>query len=437
MAYPLSSNVSAGDPTLSAHYNNLRSDTLNLGRASADSVRLAALLERYESRLTLLFLNSTDVKVTATATAPVSLMIAGYMVQATENISNTDAPAGAAADYYVFANRVAGSTTFTLSISTSITEVANQRRIGRFYWNGTTIVKDSVRTEQAISINSLLYLTEPQLADGRLTLSTGVAVPTTDINSATLYYTPYVGNRISLYCENYGWRVYGFNELSISLAAIGTGNYDVFIFNNNGTLTLSLVSWSNATTRAVSLVLQDGVLVKSSALSYRYLGTIRGGAAGSGSDTLLNRLVWNYYHRVKRPLLVTESIDSWTYSINDTWRPLRNVSDNKVTFVIGINETEVWFSANVLAENSASNGIGIGICLDGGNANHAQITRGIKGFVSTYNLGWYGADYFGYPGLGMHYLQIVELSGGTTTTFYGDKGATFEVVSGGIGFITM
>jgi hypothetical protein len=127
MSYPLSANVSAGDPTLSAHYNNLRSDALHQ-QAAADVV-MAALLERYESRLTLERLSTYTLRVPASATEPVSIVVAGCMLQATANVDLSDAgkPAGAADDYYIFANRVAGSTTFTLSVNTSITEAANQR----------------------------------------------------------------------------------------------------------------------------------------------------------------------------------------------------------------------------------------------------------------------------------------------------------------------
>ena len=223
MSYPLSANVSAGDPTLSAHYNNLRSDALHLGQAAADVVTLAALLERYESRLTLERLSTDKLRVPASATAPVSIVVAGCMLQATANVDLADAgkPAGAADDYYIFANRVAGSTTFTLSVNTSITEGANQRLLGRCYWNGTAIVKDSVRTEQSILINALLYFVEPQLCEGRLTLSTGVPVTMTDVtSSATVFFTPHIGSRIALYVENYGWRNYAFDELSLDISGV-------------------------------------------------------------------------------------------------------------------------------------------------------------------------------------------------------------------------
>jgi hypothetical protein len=112
-------------------------------------------------------LNTAQLRVVASAAEPVSLMIDGYMVQATANVdlAAEDVPSGTENTYYAFANRADGSTTFTLSVSTSSTEGENQRRIGRLYWDGTKIEKDSVRTELAVSIKSLLSYVEPQICE--------------------------------------------------------------------------------------------------------------------------------------------------------------------------------------------------------------------------------------------------------------------------------
>ena len=56
MTYPLSSAVSAGQPTAVDHYNNLRLDALYLGQAAADAVGMAALLNRWEQNLNLVLI---------------------------------------------------------------------------------------------------------------------------------------------------------------------------------------------------------------------------------------------------------------------------------------------------------------------------------------------------------------------------------------------
>ena len=441
MTYPLSANVSAGDPTLSAHYNNLRSDALHLGQAAADVVTLAALLERYESRLTLERLSTDKLRVPASAAAPVSIMVAGCMLQATANVDLADAgkPSGDADDYYIFANRTAGSTTFTLSVHTSITEAANQRLLGRCYWDGTAIVKDSVRTEQSILINALLYFVEPQLCEGRLTLSTGVPVTMADVtSSATVFFTPHIGSRIALYVENYGWRNYQFEEISLDISGVAAAiNFDIFIHDNAGTLTLSMEEWSNDTLRTTALVRQDGVLVKGGAPAYRYLGTCRTFNTGVTRDYDSGRLLWNCYNRVEKPLLVKDATDNWTY-VNGAgvWRALNTSTNNRVSFVIGLDETAVRFSAYLFGANdTAGRTIGVGIGLDVTNANHANLSSNYWSVATAIkeNL---GAHYMDNPGIGFHFLQIVEYSSANTATFYGDASVAGILASGGIGSIS-
>ncbi|MCJ7519874.1 MAG: hypothetical protein MUO42_09435, partial [Anaerolineaceae bacterium] len=173
--------------------------------------------------------------------------------------------------------------------------------------------------------------------------------------------------------------------------------------------------------------------------AYRYLGTIRTSAAGLTCDTALKRFVWNFYHPLEKWLFCKDLTDSWTYDIVNTWHSL-NASDlNRVAFVIGLDITTVRFSAHVLAQqDSTLKSIGIGISLDTSTVNDAQIMRGEKGITATYSFQWYGADYVGRPGIGYHYLQIIETVSGGIGTFYGDNGVTYgEIVSGGIGSIAL
>src|SRR5262245_40735011 len=113
---------------------------------------------------------------------------------------------------------------------------------------------------------------------GRLTLTTGTPVTTSDVtDAATLYWTPFVGNRIALY-DGTKWNGKTFVETSLRLAGITAGkNYDVFVIGNGPQLALQLsTAWTSNTVRAESLTTQDGITVRSSDIRYRWLGTLRG-----------------------------------------------------------------------------------------------------------------------------------------------------------------
>lgn len=101
------------------------------------------------------------------------------------------------------------------------------------------------------------------VVDGRLTLTTAVPVTTADVSAAvTAYYTPYKGNRIAL-CNAQAWNTRTFSEITISLVGLTASKpYDIFAFDSSGTVAIETLVWTNTTTRATALALQDGVLSK-------------------------------------------------------------------------------------------------------------------------------------------------------------------------------
>ena len=103
------------------------------------------------------------------------------------------------------------------------------------------------------------------------------------------------------------------------MTATSGKNYDVFLYDNSGVLTLSTEVWTDDDTRATAIARQDGVPVKSGAPIYRYLGTIRATGTNQTSDTAAIRGVWNFDNRVKRNCLYETSnltADQTLYWIN-------------------------------------------------------------------------------------------------------------------------
>lgn len=265
------------------------------------------------------------------------------------------------------------------------------------------------------------------VCQGRLTLTTGVAVTTSDVTAATtLYFTPYKGNLIGTYSGS-AWSVNSFTEQSISLAGL-TANlpYDVFIVDS--TLALELVAWTNGTTRGTALTTQDGILVKTGATTRRYLGTICiTGTTGQCEDSLLNRLVWNYYNRVERAISVIDTTDSWT-STATGWRAWNGSNSNRITLVVGMSEDPVELQFAAVGKQSAGNNVTIGVGLDSTSVNSARVFPSI----GSTTFGFSSSLYRDYPGIGSHFLQLLEYDNGTTTTFWGDIGLAYAQ-SGALG----
>lgn len=153
MTYPLSNDVSSGQPTAASHYNNLRADALRLGQSEADTLRMGQFLGRYASGVRLNYLPTNRLRVPYVSTGPATLMINGCMCQAGANV---DLPAGlfsgGSTTWYVFARRNPGSTAFTLEVNTSATEGTDQRIIGEASWDGSGIVSVRSYFDSALAV---------------------------------------------------------------------------------------------------------------------------------------------------------------------------------------------------------------------------------------------------------------------------------------------
>lgn len=268
------------------------------------------------------------------------------------------------------------------------------------------------------------------VCNGRLTLESGVPISITDqVDKITLYFTPYNGNEISLY-DGSNWIRHEFTERSLALGALTASKpHDIFIYNNAGTLTLSATAWTDATTRATALTTQDGVYVKTGALTYRYLGTIYMDAASKCQDKESMRFVWNYYNRVPRKLKITESSDYWEYTIA-TWRSANNSTANRVQLVVGVSESPLDISVNVITAQTGANDRYVGIGVDSTNTNDADI----KGSTSIAAQVPIVSRYKSFPAIGFHFYQWTEKSIAAGTCYwYGDNGLPNDAQSGMLG----
>lgn len=305
-------------------------------------------------------------------------------------------------------------------------------KLARLEVDGLTTATTRVLTVQDkdLTIAGISDITLPQ--DFRLTLTTAVPVTTSDVTAAaTIYCTPYKGNRIALY-DGTKWNVRTSAEFSLGLGTITNARpYDVFCFDNSGTPTLEFTSWTNDTTRATALVYQDGILVKSGALTRRYLGTFYTTATTTTEDSLANRYLWNYYHRVPRGMRVIEATDAWAYT-TATIRQANGSTANQLNFVIGVSEDTVSAQLAAAVRNTNSGvdvAIGIGLDSTTAFASGFLFSRVITKIVNIEEQ--MTSFWTGYTGAGRHYLSWLEFSIATgTSTWIGDGGLPTRIQSG-------
>ena len=260
----------------------------------------------------------------------------------------------------------------------------------------------------------------------RLTVSSGTPITTSDVTGAgTIYLTPFRSSRIPLF-NGTVWKQYSVPEISLSLSGIVSGkNYDVFAYDNNGTVTLELSNaWTTDTSRADAITTQDGVKVKSANLTRRLVGTIRASANNVVEDSNLRRFVWNMYNQVSKFLLVTETTASWTYQ-NNVWRAVNNNTANSFEYISG-DFAKIAIRSFNMTQTSTSNTAATGIGIDSTTVNSANLFGGTSGTSGTND---HMAHFNGYLSIGYHKITWIELSTTTTqaTFFAGGSQTSFGV----------
>jgi hypothetical protein len=265
--------------------------------------------------------------------------------------------------------------------------------------------------------------------NGRLSLTTAVPVTTADVTAATtLYWVPYQGNQIALY-NGSSWVVFAQAQLSIAVPATTNQMYDVFIDYNAGTPVLTLTAWTNDTTRATALTMQDGVYVLTGSTGKRYVGSFRTtGVVGQTEDSAAKRYVFNYTNRVTRQLSVNASGTSyWTYT-TAAWRQAAGNSAFQLDVVVGVAEEAIQAVVSVAASNSTGGmDYYVGIGYDSTTAplvkNIGQMPANLN-HVMTVALSHI-------PAAGRHYYAWCEYSYNVgTTTWTGASGQILSGISG-------
>lgn len=178
------------------------------------------------------------------------------------------------------------------------------------------------RTRNITKMSTVL----PRLSDGRLTLTSGDPDKNgEDTDKDAIYYCPYMGETVSLF-DGDVWNLYTFSELTLDISSgYATDTiYDIFIYDNLGTLTFESLAWSSASARATDIVRQNGSLVKDGDRTKKYIGTFRTNSSAKTNDDSNRRYLWNEYHKVYKSMLCgTSGLPAYTTPV---WRPVGNIT---------------------------------------------------------------------------------------------------------------
>lgn len=302
--------------------------------------------------------------------------------------------------------------------------LANKQLASRDQW-----IRDELETlvglgdaDATASFNEFRQTNTAGIAQGRLTLATGDpenASGTT--GGTTLYYTPYNGDKIGLWnSADSRWELLTFAETTLSLSGLASGSvFDIFAYDNAGTLTLQAVQWSasgaGSGARASAISRRNGVYVKTSD-DRRYLGTIRTTTTGTTDDNEQNRYVWNVDNRISKNMLKQMTgIGQYFYS-STAWRAANNSTDHQIRLVAGL-PVAIRVDGGMNSAPSATAGSAqAGIGFNTTTVNSSQIWASRPGTTDQVLVTAF-ANF--QVQIGYHYFQLLE-RGGTNEGFYGE-----------------
>jgi hypothetical protein len=309
-----------------------------------------------------------------------------------------------------------------------------------------------------VSASGSLYVQQLQ-PGGRLTLTSGTPVLTTDAAAqTTIYYAPFVHGFIPVY-NGTDMRLYSIlssatDAVGLSLAMAGSANwasgsvYDLFYAYVSGVLYFGTgPAWSSTTARGtgagttelqrynglwtnkVSMTLRNaagtqtvpanqGTLLGSFYASANGTTTIEfGGIAASGAAAKM--YLANQYNRQQWVGFIGDSTDSWTYN-SVTVRAANGSTTMRANYLASTNEFFVDGMYTIQCETNASNGITTGMDQDStttfgdcANFHSANSIRSIDVSAASWPAG-----------LGVHYISANEVCPNTSAavTVYGDNG---------------
>ena len=222
---------------------------------------------------------------------------------------------------------------------------------------------------------------------GYLTLTSGTPVISGDVvGTATVYYTPYLGNIVPIY-NGTSFNSTVFSELSLSISSLAASTiYDIFVFNNSGALTLATgPAWATSTAGAgargtgagtTQLTRLNGIWVNNVSMTGKNGATTYTIPANQGTylgsifvDTTPGQVtchrsygqsrkwgIWNAYNRQPVVMECGDGTSSWVHVTTASPAPSDGTQANSLTTFTGLPEETISlaFTQNSTASATAT-----------------------------------------------------------------------------------
>jgi hypothetical protein len=249
------------------------------------------------------------------------------------------------------------------------------------------------------------------IAGGRLTLTSGDPLAPAVASGSTIYYTPFTSDVISLW-DGTTWVPVTFTEASLALTATSGSMYDVFGYISGGALALESLVWTNTTTRATAYAINDGVITKSGDKTRRLLGSFYAISTNTTADSNSQRCLCNATNQVLKRALVSDTTSHTHTTTARAWNNTTTGTRFEYATCLPLNRPFVSLWADMTPGAAITGSVGLSLDASTMPATTPRLTS-----VGVRVAGSAGVIHNAGTNIGYHYLQVVEESSGSSTTF--------------------
>lgn len=178
-------------------------------------------------------------------------------------------------------------------------------------WAGT------IRGEARDSYGRRLRIKPARIRGGRLTLTSGTAVTTSDVTGATtVYYTPGIaGSEIEVF-NGYFWVEIPFAEVSAAVPSTVYRMFDIFAYDNAGALAIETLNWSQSSGSITGATNATPIVITSNGHGLSNGDVVY--ITGVGGNTAANG-VWTISGVAANTFNLNSSAGSGAYTSGGTW----------------------------------------------------------------------------------------------------------------------
>lgn len=199
--------------------------------------------------------------------------------------------------------------------------------------DGKTIVADSTQT------TGLAWKTRQtvvkDICGGRLSLESAVSVSSSDQSGkSTIYFVEHTSNEIALY-DGTEWVPRTFNNISVAVPSTLFKVFDIFAYDNSGTVTLETTDW-NQSTATVSGATNATPIVITTSSAHGFSNGDLVGVAGIGGNTAANGYIWEISSASGSSLTLVGSVGNGAYTSGGTIYKLTNTRATALTTQDGV-----------------------------------------------------------------------------------------------------